>query len=85
MREIRLSGSEGGGTEFNRFSLPLSAPAVNFFTASDARGTRWRRKWKILAKRTRNYGIAMQSLCISNSAVLYLKNIHMLLMPDWWA
>ena len=23
MREIRLSGSEGGGTEFNRFSLPL--------------------------------------------------------------
>jgi hypothetical protein len=26
MREIRLSGSEGGGTEFNRFSLPLSPP-----------------------------------------------------------
>jgi hypothetical protein len=25
MREIRLSGSEGGGTEFNRFSLPLSS------------------------------------------------------------
>ena len=24
MREIRQSGSEGGGTEFNRFSLPLS-------------------------------------------------------------
>jgi hypothetical protein len=24
MREIRLSGSEGGGFEFNRFSLPLS-------------------------------------------------------------
>ena len=24
MREIRLSGSEGGGTEFNRPSLPLS-------------------------------------------------------------
>ena len=24
MREIRLSGSEGGGTEFNRLSLPLS-------------------------------------------------------------
>ena len=24
MREIRLSGSEGGGTELNRFSLPLS-------------------------------------------------------------
>jgi len=23
MREIRLSGSEGGGFEFNRFSLPL--------------------------------------------------------------
>ena len=23
MREIRLSGSEGGGTETNRFSLPL--------------------------------------------------------------
>ncbi len=25
MREIRTSGSEGGGTEPNRFSLPLSA------------------------------------------------------------
>jgi hypothetical protein len=24
MREIRLSGSEGGGLEFNRISLPLS-------------------------------------------------------------
>ncbi len=24
MREIRLSGSEGGGTEYNPFSLPLS-------------------------------------------------------------
>jgi hypothetical protein len=23
MREIRLSGSEGGGTEYNPFSLPL--------------------------------------------------------------
>ena len=26
-----------------------------------------------------------ESLCISDSAVLYLKNIHMLLIPDWWA
>ena len=26
MREIRLSGSEGGGFECNRFSLPLSTP-----------------------------------------------------------
>ena len=25
MREIRPSGSEGGGLEFNRFSLPLSS------------------------------------------------------------
>ena len=25
MREIRLSGSEGGGTELNRPSLPLSS------------------------------------------------------------
>ncbi len=24
MRETRLSGSEGGGIDFNRFSLPLS-------------------------------------------------------------
>jgi len=24
MRETRSSGSEGGGTEYNRFSLPLS-------------------------------------------------------------
>ncbi len=27
MREIRPSGSEGGGFEFNRFSLPLSSHA----------------------------------------------------------
>ena len=26
MREIRLSGSEGGGIEYNRFSLPLWMP-----------------------------------------------------------
>jgi hypothetical protein len=25
MRETRLSGSEGGGRELNRFSLPLSS------------------------------------------------------------
>ena len=29
MREIRLSGSEGGGTELNRFSLPLSEFSEN--------------------------------------------------------
>jgi hypothetical protein len=28
MREIRLSGSEGGGTETNRSSLPLSLNAA---------------------------------------------------------
>ena len=28
MREIRPSGSEGGGLEFNRFSLPLSSFAL---------------------------------------------------------
>jgi hypothetical protein len=28
MREIRKSGSEGGGTETNRFSLPLSPAAT---------------------------------------------------------
>jgi hypothetical protein len=28
MRETRLSGSEGGGNEPNRFSLPLSAEAA---------------------------------------------------------
>ena len=33
MREIRLSGSEGGGTESNRFSLPLSkVPPVHLST-----------------------------------------------------
>jgi hypothetical protein len=36
MREIRQSGSEGGGTAFNRFSLPLSPnlghnPLVNCY------------------------------------------------------
>lgn len=28
MRENRLSGSEGGGVELNRLSLPLSKPRV---------------------------------------------------------
>ena len=28
MREIRLSGSEGGGAELNRLSLPLSSAAL---------------------------------------------------------
>jgi len=38
MRETRLSGSEGGGTEFNRFSLPLSKSArdAKIFTMSSA-------------------------------------------------
>ena len=35
MREIRLSGSEGGGIEFNRFSLPLS-PSVDESAAGKA-------------------------------------------------
>jgi len=29
--------------------------------------------------------LVAQSLCISDSAVLYLINIQLLLMPDWWA
>lgn len=29
MRENRLSGSEGGGTEANQFLLPLSGPRKN--------------------------------------------------------
>ena len=33
MRETRLSGSEGGGFEFNRFSLPLSDPRARTFAA----------------------------------------------------
>ncbi len=33
MREIRTSGSEGGGTEPNRFSLPLSELTVAKATA----------------------------------------------------
>ena len=32
MRETRPSGSEGGGIEFNRFSLPLSLPICAAFT-----------------------------------------------------
>jgi len=46
MRENRLSGSEGGGIEFNRFSLPLSggrnpspgAFKINRWTPSPGRG-----------------------------------------------
>jgi hypothetical protein len=43
MREIRQSGSEGGGTEFSRFSLPLfifcpcrARNPDEFFEASEA-------------------------------------------------
>jgi hypothetical protein len=50
MREIRQSGSEGGGNESNRFSLPLLRErtlismvevhdASNYFTASNAGDT----------------------------------------------
>jgi len=34
MREIRLSGSEGGEAGPNRPSLPLSKPPVDIFSAS---------------------------------------------------
>jgi len=34
MRETRLSGSEGGGSELNRFSLPLSLSASPFLRGS---------------------------------------------------
>lgn len=30
MREIRQSGSEGGGADFNRSSLPLSGQKVSY-------------------------------------------------------
>jgi hypothetical protein len=52
------------------FSLRLRAFAplremfyksADFFTASDARGTRRRRKRKFLVEKTRIYGIAMQT------------------------
>jgi hypothetical protein len=33
MREIRLSSSEGGGFDFDRFSLPLSARCANIYVA----------------------------------------------------
>ena len=42
MREIRLSGSEGGGFEFNRFSLPLSNYTKKFFAAMTVRLPRFR-------------------------------------------
>jgi hypothetical protein len=43
MREIRQSGSEGGGIELNRFSLPLCAPVkvVNTRGASPRREEVW--------------------------------------------
>jgi len=36
MREIRLSGSEGGGFECNRFSLPLSNRIRHYILRSSA-------------------------------------------------
>ena len=37
MREIRLSGSEGGGAELNRPSLPLSKTQPGIDRSGDAR------------------------------------------------
>ena len=45
MREIRLSGSEGGGTEINRSFLPLSA------TDSRDHGVRQSLTYKLMADR----------------------------------
>ena len=39
MREIRLSGSEGGGTQINEFSLPLSCGERNRRAAGVSRLT----------------------------------------------
>ena len=39
MRENRLSGSEGGGTEPNRFSLPLSKELRLFSAPAPKTGT----------------------------------------------
>jgi hypothetical protein len=36
MREIRTSGSEGGGIEANRFSLPLSSRRLDRWTPAFA-------------------------------------------------
>lgn len=48
MRENRSSGSEGGGTELNRFLLPLSLSAeVGFMPLAatpGALGSRWTRR-----------------------------------------
>jgi hypothetical protein len=38
MREIRLSGSEGGGPESNRLSLPLLASETWSYAFFDAQG-----------------------------------------------
>jgi hypothetical protein len=38
MRETRLSGSEGGGIEFNRFSLPLSSALAVIATVKNGAG-----------------------------------------------
>ena len=42
MREIRQSGSEGGGTEINRFSLPLSGSTRSFRIVRPNFGSPWR-------------------------------------------
>ena len=52
MREIRPSGSEGGGLEFNRFSLPLSSPGRTPFGPT-MRG-------QILATKTRMHELGAQ-------------------------
>ena len=76
MRETRLSGSEGGGFEFNRFSLPLSSNCTithntspltcrlpNGMVSLQNRKTRTRRR-RHMARKTRRSEISTEGKAV---------------------
>jgi hypothetical protein len=71
-------GEEGGGPIYPSGSRRVAGPQRR--TASPKPCSPIEEGF--LTSRTK---IQAQSLCISDSAVLYLINIQLLLMPDWWA
>ena len=73
------------GNRHGASSVLVAAPprcATLLAHGQDAHATMLPSSAKMFAKKASIYEIAMQSLCVSDSAVLYLKNIHMLLIPD---
>jgi hypothetical protein len=67
MREIRLSGSEGGGDELNRLSLPLSARRVEYCRPSCPSWPSCRRAARREERRQRDTRLSLIQLSFSLS------------------